>query len=88
MPKCNISLKPFKSFTVQAKPPLSILPKTSALIEQVESRLAEQGRVLVRYSGTQQMARVMVEGQDSREVERLVEEISEQMLTEINELSR
>lgn len=77
-----------KSFTVKAKPPLSILPKTSALIEQVEGRLAEQGRVLVRYSGTQQMARVMVEGKDSREVERLVEEISEQMLSEINEFSR
>ncbi len=76
-----------KSFTVKAKPPLSALPKTSTLIKQVEADLVDQGRVLVRYSGTQQMARVMVEGQDVTQVNQLVQEISQQMLNEIETIS-
>jgi phosphoglucosamine mutase len=77
-----------KSFIVAAKPSLTSLPKTQNAISKVESMLHGKGRVLVRYSGTQQMARVMVEGEDTQVVEGLVEEISELMATEINELAR
>jgi phosphoglucosamine mutase len=47
---------------VKSKPDISALPKVIEAIQQVESELGDNGRVLVRYSGTQNMCRVMVEG--------------------------
>ncbi len=47
---------------VKSKPEVSSLPQVMKVIRQVESELGENGRVLVRYSGTQNMCRVMVEG--------------------------
>jgi len=47
---------------VQRKPDISTVPEIVAAIKQVEAELKEQGRVLIRYSGTQNMCRVMVEG--------------------------
>jgi phosphoglucosamine mutase len=47
---------------VKSKPDISSLPKVMEVIKQVESELGDNGRVLVRYSGTQNMCRVMVEG--------------------------
>jgi phosphoglucosamine mutase len=46
---------------VKSKPPLESLPGVMAAIRQVEKNLAGEGRVLVRYSGTQPQCRVMVE---------------------------
>jgi phosphoglucosamine mutase len=48
--------------TVSEKPALDTIPQIVAVIDAVESKLANQGRVLVRYSGTQLKCRVMVEG--------------------------
>jgi len=47
---------------VKSKPDLERLPEVVAVIKQVEAELGDEGRVLVRYSGTQNMCRVMVEG--------------------------
>jgi phosphoglucosamine mutase len=47
---------------VKSKPEVSSLPQVMKVIRQVEAELGENGRVLVRYSGTQNMCRVMVEG--------------------------
>ena len=47
---------------VKSKPEISTVPELLEAIKQVEAELDEQGRVLVRYSGTQNMCRVMVEG--------------------------
>lgn len=47
---------------VGSKPELTTIPEIVKAIEQVESDLGDQGRVLVRYSGTQLMCRAMVEG--------------------------
>jgi phosphoglucosamine mutase len=47
---------------VSRKPELDTIPQIVEAIASVESKLAGQGRVLVRYSGTQLMCRVMVEG--------------------------
>ena len=47
---------------VKSKPDFATIPQVVDVIKQVESELADNGRVLVRYSGTQNMCRVMVEG--------------------------
>ncbi len=47
---------------VRKKPDLYTVPEIRNTIKMVEQELGKKGRVLVRYSGTQQMCRVMVEG--------------------------
>jgi phosphoglucosamine mutase len=47
---------------VREKKPLVSLATLSAAIQNVESRLGEKGRVLVRYSGTEPKLRLLVEG--------------------------
>lgn len=47
---------------VKSKPDISTVPQVMDVIKQVEMELGEEGRVLVRYSGTQNLCRVMVEG--------------------------
>jgi len=57
------------SVPVQTKPPLSELPEVEKVIKEVEAALGKRGRVLVRYSGTEPVCRVMVEGEKKEEVE-------------------
>lgn len=47
---------------VKSKPDISTVPELKEAIAQVEKELGDEGRVLIRYSGTQNMCRVMVEG--------------------------
>jgi len=49
---------------VSKKPDFATLPRITELVARVESELAGEGRVLLRYSGTEPLARVMVEGPD------------------------
>jgi phosphoglucosamine mutase len=72
-----------KSMIVPCKPPLTELHQTQALITQVEDDLTDQGRVLVRYSGTQKMVRVMIEGPDTTQIQGYVDQISTCLLNEI-----
>ena len=61
---------------VKSKPEISTVPGLAGLIEQVEKELGEEGRVLVRYSGTQNMCRVMVEGPTEQLTEKYCNEIA------------
>jgi phosphoglucosamine mutase len=54
---------------VKSKPDIETIPEITAAISQVEKKLGDRGRVLVRYSGTQNMCRVMVEGPTKEETE-------------------
>jgi len=54
---------------------LKTIPAVAAVIERVESQLAGQGRLLVRYSGTEPLLRVMLEGQDQDDIRRWGQEI-------------
>jgi phosphoglucosamine mutase len=62
---------------VKERVPLSEMPDLVRLIESVERQLGASGRLLVRYSGTEMLARVMVEGEDGSQIEALAREISE-----------
>jgi phosphoglucosamine mutase len=62
---------------VKSKPEISTLPKVTEVIKQVESKLGDNGRVLVRYSGTQNMCRVMVEGPTQELTEKYCKQIAE-----------
>jgi phosphoglucosamine mutase len=62
---------------VSSKPPLESLPDLVASIKQVESELKDEGRVLVRYSGTQGLCRVMVEGPTTERTERYVASLAQ-----------
>ena len=46
-------------------------------MERVEQRLAGQGRLLVRYSGTEPLLRVMIEGKDQHEIQGWAAEIAD-----------
>ena len=61
---------------VRRKPPLDTLPEIASAIRTAEKRLGREGRVLVRFSGTENKCRVMVEGPDPAETRRLCEEIA------------
>jgi phosphoglucosamine mutase len=62
---------------VKARTPLSEMPDVCGLIAEAERRLAGSGRLLVRYSGTEMLARVMVEGEDQAQIGALAREIGE-----------
>ena len=66
-----------KNVPVRERRELADLADVSALIEHVEALLGDSGRVLVRYSGTELLARVMVEGPDATEIEGHAEEIAD-----------
>ena len=68
---------------VENKPPLDSLPKTIGLIASVEKALGGQGRVLVRYSGTEKKARVMVEGTNMDRTAGYANDIAECLAAEI-----
>jgi phosphoglucosamine mutase len=61
---------------VREKRPLESLEAVTALIARVEASLGAEGRVLVRYSGTEAKVRVMVEGPDSGVVETYANDIA------------
>ena len=65
--------------TVRDKPPLETLPGVAAAIAAAESELGREGRVLVRYSGTQRMCRVMVEAASDEAASRLGEAIAAEL---------
>jgi len=62
---------------VQTKPDINTIPVLAGAIKSVESELGDRGRVLVRYSGTQPLCRVMVEGPSETETRQYCMQISE-----------
>jgi phosphoglucosamine mutase len=62
---------------VRDKRAIEGVPEIQAAIARVEAALAGHGRVLVRYSGTEPLLRVMIEGEDQASVQAWAEEIAE-----------
>jgi len=62
---------------VRQKEDFNRFPKIIEAIKKVEAALGENGRVVVRYSGTEPLARVMVEGEDYQKIHEFVHEIAQ-----------
>jgi phosphoglucosamine mutase len=57
--------------------PVAEVPAIAAVIDSVERRLGTDGRLLVRYSGTEPLLRIMLEGRDQQEIEAWAHEIAD-----------
>ena len=60
---------------VRSKPPLDSLPEVSRALAEAQSALGENGRIVLRYSGTEQLARVMVEAEHEADVQRFTQSL-------------
>ena len=60
---------------VRERVDLQSVPAVAQTIARVEARVADHGRLLVRYSGTEPLLRVMLEGRDENEIRALAQEI-------------
>ncbi|MBS2022966.1 MAG: phosphoglucosamine mutase [Deltaproteobacteria bacterium] len=76
-PQSQLALK------VREKPPLDSLPKVMASIRDAEAKLGREGRVLVRYSGTETKVRVLVEGPDQAVIDGLARGIGDELKSAI-----
>jgi phosphoglucosamine mutase len=62
---------------VKSRPELETIPEIADVIRNAEKQLGDMGRVLVRYSGTQHICRVMAEGPTQEETDRICSEIAD-----------
>jgi phosphoglucosamine mutase len=63
---------------------LEEFPLVTQQIRKVERKLGEKGRLLVRFSGTEPLVRIMVEGEDEKEIQALAEETARVIEREFN----
>jgi phosphoglucosamine mutase len=61
---------------VKSKPPLESIPEVAKALHQAELALGENGRIVLRYSGTETLARVMVEAESAADVKSFSESIA------------
>jgi phosphoglucosamine mutase len=59
------------------------MPPVQSVVQQVERSLANKGRLLLRYSGTEPLARVMIEGEKQEEIDNYANQIADAIKKEI-----
>ena len=68
---------------VRSKPPLESLPEVASMLKEAEGALGKSGRVVLRYSGTEPLARVMVEAEHDKDVRRWTESLAGALKTAV-----
>ena len=68
---------------VKSKPPLEAVPEVEQALREAELTLGETGRIVLRYSGTEPLARVMVEAEHATDVEKFSQAIAAAIRTTI-----
>ena len=66
----------FRNIRVQEKSELNTIDEVASTIKRIEDELGKEGRLLIRYSGTEPLLRVMVEGPDQDAAETYAEDIA------------
>jgi phosphoglucosamine mutase len=72
-----------KNLTVQEKRNIQLMPSVMTIIDQVNDKLGEKGRSLIRYSGTENKVRIMIEGKDHQEISTYADQIAQEIHTHI-----
>ncbi len=72
-----------KNVAVSVKKPLETVESLKHAMEDAKERLDGKGRVLVRYSGTELVLRVMVEGEDAKLIQDIAQELEETVRKEL-----
>ncbi|TMB26288.1 MAG: phosphoglucosamine mutase, partial [Deltaproteobacteria bacterium] len=67
------------NLAVREKPELGSLPSVMRAVREAEKKLGKEGRVLVRYSGTEPKVRVLVEGPDKKRIEGFASDIASEL---------
>jgi phosphoglucosamine mutase len=62
---------------VKEKRDLSEIPEIKRRIREIEKSLGQSGRILIRYSGTEPLLRIMVEGEDETKLHRFAQDLVE-----------
>lgn len=62
---------------VAEKKDIMTIPETAALVRDIEEKLKDEGRILIRYSGTEPLLRIMLEGQDKYQITGWAKEIAD-----------
>lgn len=68
-----------KNVKVDKKVPLNDMPKVKDAIADCEAKLGSKGRVLFRYSGTENLARIMLEGEDIGVLDSMADQIADSL---------
>ena len=68
---------------IREKRDFEAMPSVSHKIRTVEAALDGRGRTLVRYSGTEMLARVMLEGEDEKQIDAMAREIADEIRAEV-----
>jgi phosphoglucosamine mutase len=68
---------------VREKRPFAELKEVQRVARETEAQLGESGRLLLRYSGTESLARVMIEGQHQDEIESLAQKLASTIESEL-----
>ena len=74
-----------RNVAVKAKPPIDALTGLAERVATFEREMNGAGRILIRYSGTEPLARVMVEGADGARVSAMADELAGLIRTQIGE---
>jgi phosphoglucosamine mutase len=68
---------------VKEKKALDSVPAIKAVTDAIETKLTGAGRLLIRYSGTEPLLRIMIEGKDQREIQVWADEIASAVRTHL-----
>jgi len=68
---------------VKSKPPLETLPQVARALNEAQTALGDNGRIVLRYSGTEPLARVMVEAEHQADVQRFSQSVADALRSSI-----
>jgi phosphoglucosamine mutase len=68
---------------VKSKPPLESLPQVAKALDEAQTALGDNGRIVLRYSGTEPLARVMVEAEHQADVQRFSQSVADALRSSI-----